>query len=282
MTAASRSRPVAGGLTGPTSDRAAPKLVLHGVSQAFGETQALAPTDLTVATGEFVSVVGPSGCGKSTMFNIVAGVLQPTTGKVVIDGRDVTGRAGHVGYMLQKDLLLPWRTVVDNIVLGAILKGGASHADRAEGVALARRYGLGEFINHYPAALSGGMRQRVALMRTLAMHHDLMLLDEPFGALDSQTRLAMQQWLLSVWEMEKRTIVFVTHDIDEAILLADRVVVMTPRPGRIREIITVPIDRPRPMSSMTGETFVAIKAHILDLIYSEKKDLGLPEAIDAA
>jgi len=246
-----------------------PKLSLRNVSQTFGETQALAPTDLNVQAGEFVSVVGPSGCGKSTMFNIIAGVLKPTNGQVLIDGKDVTGRSGHVGYMLQKDLLLPWRTVIDNIVLGAILKGGASHAQRAEGVALARRYGLGDFINHYPAALSGGMRQRVALMRTLAMHHDVMLLDEPFGALDSQTRLSMQQWLLSVWGQEKRTIVFVTHDIDEAILLADRVVVMTPRPGRVREILPVPIERPRPMSSLTSPEFSALKARILDLIYSE-------------
>jgi ABC-type nitrate/sulfonate/bicarbonate transport system ATPase subunit len=246
-----------------------PKLSLKNVSQIFGETQALAPTDLNVQAGEFVSVVGPSGCGKSTMFNIIAGVLKPTNGQVLIDGKDVTGRSGHVGYMLQKDLLLPWRTVIDNIVLGAILKGGASHAQRAEGVALARRYGLGDFVNHYPAALSGGMRQRVALMRTLAMHHDVMLLDEPFGALDSQTRLAMQQWLLSVWGQEKRTIVFVTHDIDEAILLADRVVVMTPRPGRVREILPVPIERPRPMSCLTSPEFSALKARILDLIYSE-------------
>ena len=244
------------------------KLSLRQVSQTFSETQALSPTDLDIGAGEFVSVVGPSGCGKSTMFNIIAGVLKPTRGQVLIDGKDVTGQSGQVGYMLQKDLLLPWRTVVDNIVLGAILKGGASRAQRAEGVALARRYGLGDFINHYPAALSGGMRQRVALMRTLAMHRDVMLLDEPFGALDSQTRLAMQQWLLSVWAQEKRTIVFVTHDIDEAILLADRVVVMTPRPGRVKEILHVPIERPRPMSCLTSPEFSALKAHILDLIYS--------------
>jgi ABC-type nitrate/sulfonate/bicarbonate transport system ATPase subunit len=245
----------------------APKLALKGVSRTFGDLTALSSTELAVKPGEFISVVGPSGCGKSTMFNLIAGVLQPSTGKVLIDGKDVTNQSGHVGYMLQKDLLLPWRTVLDNIVLGAVLKGGASRAERDEGVALARRYGLGDFINHYPAALSGGMRQRVALMRTLAMHHDVMLLDEPFGALDSQTRLSMQQWLLSVWEKEKRTIVFVTHDIDEAIFLADRVVVMTPRPGRIHEIIDVPIERPRPVSSLTRPEFVALKQRILGTIY---------------
>ncbi len=251
------------------TEAAPPKLALRAVMQRFGETMALAPTDLDVAAGEFVSVVGPSGCGKSTMFNIIAGVLSPSGGRVAIDGRDVTGRAGEVGYMLQKDLLLPWRTVLDNIVLGAVLKGTASRKEREEGVALARRYGLGDFINHYPSALSGGMRQRVALMRTLAMHRDVLLLDEPFGALDSQTRFAMQQWLLSVWEREKRTIVFVTHDIDEAVFLSDRVVVMSPRPGRIREIITVPIARPRPVSVLTNPQFSAIKQRIIDLIYED-------------
>ncbi len=251
------------------TDAAPPKLALKAVMQRFGETLALAPTDLAIGAGEFVSVVGPSGCGKSTMFNIVAGVLQPSGGHVEIDGRDVTGRAGEVGYMLQKDLLLPWRTVLDNIVLGALLKGKATRKEREEGVALARRYGLGDFINHYPSALSGGMRQRVALMRTLAMHRDVLLLDEPFGALDSQTRFAMQQWLLSVWERERRTIVFVTHDIDEAVFLSDRVVVMSPRPGRIREIIPVPIERPRPVSVLTSPVFSAIKQRIIDLIYEE-------------
>jgi ABC-type nitrate/sulfonate/bicarbonate transport system ATPase subunit len=247
----------------------AAKLSLEGISQRFGDTLALADTNLDIAPGEFVSVVGPSGCGKSTMFNIIAGVQVPTTGRVRIDGADVTGKNGHVGYMLQKDLLLPWRTVLDNIVLGAILKGGASRTQREEGVALAQRYGLGDFINHYPSALSGGMRQRAALMRTLAMHHDVMLLDEPFGALDSQTRFAMQQWLVSVWETENRTIVFVTHDIDEAIYLADRVVVMTPRPGQIREILTVPIERPRPVSCLTSPVFSDLKKRILELIYQD-------------
>lgn len=258
-----------------------PKLVLRNVAKTFGDVTALTPTDLQVGAGEFISVVGPSGCGKSTMFNIIAGVLEPSGGQVFIDGEDVTRRSGHVGYMLQKDLLLPWRTVLDNIVLGAVLKGGASRAQREEGVALARRYGLGDFINHYPAALSGGMRQRVALMRTLAMHHDVMLLDEPFGALDSQTRLAMQQWLLSVWERERRTIIFVTHDIDEAIFLADRVVVMTPRPGRIHEIIDVPIARPRPVSALIQPDFVALKQRILSTIYQNPMS-DAQEALDHA
>lgn len=267
--------------SGATTSTPAPKLSLEAVSRRFGETLALSPTTLDVAPGEFVSVLGPSGCGKSTIFNIVAGVLEPDSGRILIDGRDVTGQSGHVGYMLQKDLLLPWRTVLDNIVLGAILTGGASRTQREEGVALARRYGLGDFVNHYPSALSGGMRQRVALMRTLAMHHDLMLLDEPFGALDSQTRLSMQQWLLSVWSEQDRTVVFVTHDVDEAIFLADRVVVMTPRPGRIERIIAVKIERPRPMSCLTSPDFMEMKRQILELIYADPQAPG-QERIDAA
>ena len=223
---------------------AVPKLKLSQVSRKFDTNLALAPTDLAIDEGEFICVVGPSGCGKSTMFNIIAGVLQPSSGTIELDGRDVTGQSGQVGYMLQKDLLLPWRTVLDNICLGSILHGKDSKSERAEGVKLAERYGLGDFINHYPSALSGGMRQRVALMRTLHMHRDVLLLDEPFGALDSMTRMSMQQWLLSVWAAEKRTVVFVTHDIDEAIFLADRVVVMSPRPGRIRDILPVTLERP--------------------------------------
>jgi ABC-type nitrate/sulfonate/bicarbonate transport system ATPase subunit len=264
-------------MTGPIST----KLDLSGVSQRFGETLALAPTDLSIREGEFVSIVGPSGCGKSTMFNIIAGVLRPTAGRVCIDGRDVTARAGEVGYMLQKDLLLPWRTVLENIVLGDLLKGRVSRAQREAGVALARRYGLGDFINHFPSALSGGMRQRVALMRTLAMQRDVLLLDEPFGALDSQTRFSMQRWLLSVWEQERRTIVFVTHDIDEAIFLADRVIVMSPRPGRIREMIDVPIDRPRPVASLTSPIFSQIKERVMHLIYDRDGESAAVQTTEA-
>lgn len=245
------------------------KLALRQVCRSFGALTALAPTDLDVRQGEFICLVGPSGCGKSTLFNVISGVLAPDSGQILIDGRDVTGSSGHVGYMLQKDLLLPWKTVIDNIVLGAVINGGASRAQRAQGVALARRYGLGEFINHYPAALSGGMRQRVALMRTLAMEHDIMLLDEPFGALDSQTRLAMQQWLLQVLSEQRRTVVFITHDIDEAIMLADRVVVMTPRPGCIRAILPVPVPRPRTLATLTDPRFIALKGQILSLIYHD-------------
>jgi NitT/TauT family transport system ATP-binding protein len=245
------------------------KLQVENVRHAFGATPALASTSLEVGAGEFVSVVGPSGCGKSTLFNIVSGLIAPTAGRILLDGRDVTGTTGHVGYMLQKDLLLPWRTVTANIVLGASLHGRVTRREKADAVALAERYGLGEFVDHYPHALSGGMRQRVALMRTLAFHKDVMLLDEPFGALDSQTRLRMQQWLLDVWINEGRTILFITHDVDEAIFLSDRVLVMSARPGHIRAEFPIPLQRPRGFELLTSDAFTELKREILALIYSE-------------
>jgi ABC-type nitrate/sulfonate/bicarbonate transport system ATPase subunit len=246
-----------------------PKLRIENVRHEFGATPALAPVTLDVAEGEFVSIVGPSGCGKSTLFNVVSGLIRPTAGRVALDGRDVTGETGHVGYMLQKDLLLPWRTVRENIVLGAALHGRVTGRDRAEAEELARRYGLGDFVDHYPHALSGGMRQRVALMRTLAFHKDVMLLDEPFGALDSQTRLRMQQWLLDVWAEHRRTILFITHDVDEAIFLSDRVVVMSARPGEIRAEFPIPLARPRDFQLLTADAFTDLKKQVLELLYSE-------------
>ena len=245
------------------------KLRAENVRHNFGATAALAPTTLEIDDGEFASIVGPSGCGKSTLFNIISGLLRPTAGRVFLDERDVTGQTGRVGYMLQKDLLLPWRTVTQNIVLGASLTGRVTRKDKEEAVALARRYGLGEFVDHYPHAPSGGMRQRVALMRPLAVHKDVMLLDEPFGALDSQTRLRMQQWLLDVWHDQERTVLFITHDVDEAIFLSDRVHVMSARPGAFRASFDIDLPRPRSIDILTSDAFIEMKREILRLIYSE-------------
>jgi ABC-type nitrate/sulfonate/bicarbonate transport system ATPase subunit len=244
-----------------------PKVVADHVTCRFGETLAVDDVSLSIGRAEFVSVIGPSGCGKSTLFNTISGLLRPTSGQVRIDGEDVTGETGHVGYMLQKDLLVPWRTVVGNIVLGAALTRGVGRRDREEAESLATRYGLGEFLRHYPHALSGGMRQRVALMRTLALHADVLLLDEPFGALDSQTRLDMQLWLLSVCEDLNATIMFVTHDVDEAIFLADRLVVMSPRPGRIVADVGIPLGRPRDMEILTSPSFIELKREALRLLH---------------
>ncbi|WP_095203659.1 ABC transporter ATP-binding protein [Mesorhizobium carmichaelinearum] len=243
------------------------KLSIENLNVRFGSVTALSDVSLNIADGEFVCILGASGCGKSTLFNVVSGLLKATSGKIVLDGQDVSNRPGQVGYMLQKDLMLPWRTVLGNITLAASLTRGATARDRAGAAELASRYGLGDFLNHYPHALSGGMRQRVAMMRTIAAGRQVMLLDEPFGALDAQTRLGMQQWLLQLWRDLKRTILFVTHDVDEAIYLADRIVVMTPRPGRIAEILKVDLPRPRPLEVLTTDTFVGLKRQIMQHLY---------------
>jgi ABC-type nitrate/sulfonate/bicarbonate transport system ATPase subunit len=248
---------------------AAPKLSIQDLSQSFGAFRALERVSLDIRPGEFVCILGASGCGKSTLFNAVSGLLTITSGRILLDGRDIAGRPGEVGYMLQKDLLLPWRTVLGNITLGASLTRGATRADRAHAAELAAHYGLGDFLRHYPRALSGGMRQRVALMRTIAAGRDLMLLDEPFGALDSQTRIGMQQWLLQIWKELNRTVMFVTHDVDEAIFLADRVVVMLPRPGRIGWFLDIDIPRPRAMDCLTSPDFVEIKRQIMAMLYAQ-------------
>ena len=245
-------------------------LRLDGVEKRFGETVALQESTISIDRGSFVSIVGPSGCGKSTLFNVVAGLLTPEKGDILLDGRSVRGKTGHVGYMLQKDLLVPWRTVLGNITLGARLTRRVTSEDRAQASAFASRYGLGEFLNHYPGSLSGGMRQRVALMRTLALNQPLLLLDEPFGALDAQTRFEMQQWLLQVWRDSERTVLFITHDVDEAVFLSDRVLVMSPRPGRVVDDLTIDLPRPRTLETLTSPEFTALKATILHQLHAER------------
>jgi ABC-type nitrate/sulfonate/bicarbonate transport system ATPase subunit len=257
------------------------KLRLDQVSMAFhtpnGIFAALAPVALTIEQGRFVSIIGPSGCGKSTIFNIVAGLLEPSGGQVLIDGTTATGTIGRVGYMLQKDLLLSWRTVLDNVVLGMEIQGVPLHAARARALPLLHRYGLSGFEYLYPNALSGGMRQRAALLRTLLFDTDIILLDEPFGALDAQTKLQMQEWLLGLWSDFGKTVVFVTHDIEEAIYLSDEVHVMATRPGRIVESITVPIARPRARNATLTPEFIAIKQQCLALL-TAGHGAGLGEA----
>src|SRR6202049_4811057 len=240
-----------------------PKLRVDNVSMTFktpaGVFQALAPVTLSIPQGSFVSLIGPSGCGKSTIFNIIAGLLEPTAGRVLIDGIEATGTIGRVGYMLQKDLLLAWRSVLDNVILGMEIQGVPLREARGRALPLLHRYGLAGFEHLYPGALSGGIRQRAALLRTLLFDTDVILLDEPFGALDAQTKLQMQEWLVGLWSDFTKTVVFVTHDVEEAIFLSDEVHVMGTRPGRIIETIPVALPRPRVRSCTTSPGFIAVK-----------------------
>jgi ABC-type nitrate/sulfonate/bicarbonate transport system ATPase subunit len=253
------------------------KLELDDLSMRFdtpsGAFHALDHVGLKVPQGSFVSLIGPSGCGKSTIFNIVAGLQEPSEGRVLIDGVDATGTIGRVGYMLQKDLLLPWRTLTDNIILGMEIQGVPLNEARARALPLLRRYGLAGFEQAYPKALSGGMRQRAALLRTLLFDTDVILLDEPFGALDAQTKLRMQEWLLALWSDFGKTVVFVTHDVEEAIFLSDEVHVMATRPGRIVETIPVALPRPRLRACTTSPGFIAMKERCLDLLHSQATHL---------
>lgn len=248
------------------------KIDVAGVSKVFhrgGEKiEALAETSFQVREGSFASIIGPSGCGKSTLFHIMAGLLAPTSGDVLVDGESVVRRAGTVGYMLQKDMLLPWRTILDNIILGLEIRRMPRAQAVGRALPLMKKYGLGGFESHYPNELSGGMRQRAALLRTLLCDRDILLLDEPFGALDAQTRLRMQNWLLEIWRDFRKTVLFVTHDIDEAIYLSDEILVFSPRPGRVAAKIEDPIPRPRNTGTMAAPEFVELKQELLGLLFA--------------
>ena len=227
---------------------------------------ALDGLSLRAREGEFVVLIGPSGCGKSTLLNIICGLMQPDSGEVFFDGQPVRDRTGLVGYMLQKDLLLPWRKVLDNVILGPEISGMDGKAARQEASLLLPLFGLDGFEESYPATLSGGMRQRAALLRTFLCRQRAMLLDEPFGALDALTRRQLQQWLLEVWNQFQQTIIFVTHDVDEAIYLADRVYVMTPRPGVIKLDLNISLARPRRPEMLTSEEFGTLKVQLLEAL----------------
>jgi NitT/TauT family transport system ATP-binding protein len=227
----------------------AARIVVRGLAKTFREgareVHAVSPVSFDVRDKEFVAIVGPSGCGKSTILNMIGGLVPPSSGSVEIDGRPVTGVPEKVGYVFQKDTVFPWRTVSRNIALGleyrALPRGERERRVR-EAIRVA---GLEGFEEAYPATLSGGMRQRVALLRTLVVDPEILLMDEPFGALDTHTKINLHAELLALWESRQQTVVFVTHDLSEAITLADRIVVMTRRPGRIRMIHDVKLARPR-------------------------------------
>ncbi len=251
------------------------KLELRGVAKTFDDGSeavvAVEPVDLVVDEHEFVSLIGPSGCGKTTLFNLAAGLLDADEGEVVVDGQPLAEVRRSVGYMLQKDLLLPWRTVLSNVALSLEVRGVGPKAARERARPLLERFGLAGFEDRYPSQLSGGMRQRAALMRTLLPDPKVLLLDEPFGALDAQTRVLMQEWLLEVKEDTGSTVLLVTHDVEEAIMLSDRVYVMTSRPGRIKACLDVPFARPRSLDLVSDPAFVALKWQLLALLHDESR-----------
>jgi NitT/TauT family transport system ATP-binding protein len=251
------------------------KLRVDGVSRIFAgvrggaPTRALEPIDLTAAENDFITVLGPSGCGKSTLLRIVAGLDRPSAGRVLLAGREVRGPGADRGMVFQSYTLFPWLTVAENIAFG-LRERGLPRAERREVVAAyVRKVDLTGFENHYPKQLSGGMQQRTAIARALANDPAILLLDEPFGALDNQTRALMQELLLGIWERERKTVLFVTHDIEEAIFLASRVIVMTARPGRIKAEVAVDLPHPRHYTMKTSPEFSALKARLTEEIRVE-------------
>ena len=243
------------------------KIRTTGIHKAFNEhgswIPALAGVDFHANDREFVSVIGPSGCGKSTLLNIIAGLDQPDAGTVELNGAATSQRLGSVGYMQQKDLLMPWRSVLDNCILGLEIRGVHRRDARIKARALLGPFGLEGFEDYLPYALSGGMRQRAALLRTVLLDHDVVLLDEPFGALDALTRSHMQSWLLGLREDLAKTIVLVTHDVDEAILLSDRVYVLTASPATVCTVVDVRLPKPRSMEMVGDSAFVELKLELL-------------------
>src|SRR5579884_519023 len=252
-----------------------PKLIVQGVTRVYRDgrrlLEALGPIDLTVAEGEFVTLIGPSGCGKSTLFNIVAGIDEPSTGVVAIDGDARAKRAGKTGYMLQQPLLLPWRTVEENVMLGLDVRHVPRQQAQQEAHELLKRFGLSEFARNYPATLSGGMRQRVALLRTILFNSSFLLLDEPFGALDALTRLSLQMWLLDLWQSFHSSVLFITHDVREATLLSDRIYVLRARPARVLRVVEVDLPRPRRPEQLALEQAVALEQELIALLLKEQK-----------
>ncbi len=250
------------------------KIELKRVAKTFatrsGDVPALASVSFDIADAEFVTIVGASGCGKSTLLNLVAGFEAPSSGQVLSDGVPISGPGPDRGVMFQQTALFPWLTVVENVSFGLTLKANAGKAPVSSTVeTLLRRTGLSKFRDRHPAELSGGMRQRAAIASVLAINPSTLLMDEPFGALDALTRSLMQDFLLELWDQDRKTVLLVTHDIDEAIYLADRAVIMTAHPGRVREVIDVDMPRPRTFEMHSDPKFIKIRDHVRDIVREE-------------
>jgi len=246
------------------------RLAVKNLTQTFVQKDFKLPVlddlNFSVEDGEFVALLGPSGCGKSTLFNIISGLLTPDTGEVYLNGRRINGNTGDFAYMQQKDLLLPWRTVLRNVLVGPEIQGEPLDTAKTEAKQRLTQLGLNGFENSYPMQLSGGMRQRVALVRTLLFRKEILLLDEPFGALDAMTRTVMQSILLDIWTEGRQTVLLITHDVEEALLLADKIYVFTARPATLKAEMPVPLPRPR---NVTDAALIHLKSELLALLQVE-------------
>ncbi|MFF2909369.1 ABC transporter ATP-binding protein [Paenibacillus sp. NPDC057934] len=251
-----------------------PALEVSTVSKTFTQRRSSTPVlhnvSLKVEQQEFVTILGPSGCGKSTLFHIIGGLEQPDSGTISMNGKVVTGQRGEISYMPQQPALFPWRTIEDNVLLSQEIKGAARDGSREEARQWLTKVGLGGFERAYPHMLSGGMQQRVAFLRALLAPQELMLLDEPFSALDALTRSEMQRWLLELWEENRRSVLFITHNIEEALLLSNRIYVFSSRPGQILHTVDVPFPRPRREEIADTPEFLALKRQLSQWMREEQ------------
>ena len=255
------------------------KLDVKALNKQFGDLQVLQDIDVAVERGEFIAVVGPSGCGKTTFLRIVAGLEPASSGTIRLDDKALSGPGGNRGFVFQNDSLLPWRTVLGNALIGPEVAGQMGPKERQRTLDLLKLVGLGGFEGYYPRQLSGGMRQRVNLARALAIDPEILLMDEPFASLDAQTREIMQTELLRIWEQGRKTVLFVTHQIDEAVFLSDRVLVFARRPGRVQETVKIKLPRPRDLAIKRSPEFVEYVDRIWRLIEHDVRQAVIYEHV---
>jgi len=243
-------------------------LRFQNVSKRFGQNEVLKDLDFSINKNEFVSIIGPSGSGKSTIFNLIGGILSPDEGNILLDGQTINGKRGFISYMPQTSSLFPWRTILENVLLGQELQGKKEVKAAREMLAIA---GLSDYENAYPHVLSGGMKQRAAFIRALLSPQEVICLDEPFSALDELTRFEMQKWLLEMWESHRRTILFITHNIEEALFLSDRVMLLSGKPAKVVSNLEVPFERPRHERILLDESFIQWKRDLYYQLVGEVK-----------